>query len=155
MENEAKPVTGQGAWAAFQWYAGLPQAVISLQQGALRTASAGLDGGAQDGPEHRFVADYFRVMGTIGGTRASTGASAAKWSFNTLKSELPTPGPVTTYAEAMRRLNNYVQETNVVSKRNPLLAPANVQADDSTKGNTIPSTSPSTSPRVLVEGKDF
>jgi len=34
---------------------------------------------------------------------------------------LPTPGPVTTYNEALNRVNNYLKETNIVSKRNPLM----------------------------------
>lgn len=127
VENEAKQVTGQGPMAAAEWYLQLPQTVVGLQQGALADASRSLDDGAPDGPEHRFVADYFRTLGTIGGLRASTGASAAKWSFNTLRSELPTPGPVTSYPEALRRVKNIVQETNVVAKRNPLVT----KADDS------------------------
>jgi hypothetical protein len=119
IANEAKTVAGQGAWAAAEWYIGLPQAVIGLQQGALADASRGLSK-----EEQRFVADYYRVLGTIGGMRAATGASSAQWSYNTLRGELPTPGPVTSKSEAARRVNNFIQETNVVSKRNPLLGSA-------------------------------
>lgn len=115
MANEAKDVAGHGAVAALEWYTGLPQAVIGLQQGALREKSQSLTP-----QEQRFVADYYRVLGTIGGMRAATGASAAQWSFNALKAELPTPGPVTDYGEAKRRIGNYVRETNVAAKRNPL-----------------------------------
>jgi hypothetical protein len=117
IANESKAVAGQGAWAAAEWYVGLPQAVIGLQQGALADASRSLTPG-----ESKFVADYYRVLGTIGGMRAATGASSAQWSYNTLRGELPTPGPVTNYKEAAQRLNNFIQETNVVAKRNPLLA---------------------------------
>jgi hypothetical protein len=130
IANEAKTVAGQGAWAAAEWYVGLPQAVISLQQGALADASRGLSS-----QEQRFVADYYRVLGTIGGMRAATGASSAQWSYNTLRGELPTPGPVTNRAEAGRRINNFVQETNVVAKRNPLLTPA---ATVPSRGGTVP-----------------
>lgn len=154
VENEAKQVTGQGPLAAAEWYLQLPQTVVELQQGALADASRGLDDGAPDGPEHRFVADYFRNMGTIGGLRASTGASAAKWSFNTLRSEMPTPGPVTSYEEAKRRVRNILQETNVVAKLNPLtkaIDPSRLDALDviyardpngvlhkATKGTSVP-----------------
>ena len=130
VENEGKNLTSQGAWAAAEWYTGLPQTVVNLQQGALRDASSSLT------PEEQtFVADYYRVMGTIGGMRASTGASAAQWSYNTLRSELPTPGPVTNYSEATRRLKNFVQETNVVSKRNKLTAPVDISTLDSSFGS--------------------
>ena len=126
VENEGKNLTSQGAWSAAEWYVSLPQTVVNLQQGALRDASASLT------PEEQaFVADYYRVMGTIGGMRASTGASAAEWSYNTLRSELPTPGPVTNYTEAARRLKNFVQETNVVSKRNKLITPVDTSRLDS------------------------
>ena len=116
IENEARAVAGQGVTSAIEWYANLPQTIIGLQQGALRDASKGLTPADQ-----KFVADYFRVMGTLGGMRASTGMPAARWSYNTLRSELPTPGPVTDYNEASRRLMNYVRETNVVSKGNALV----------------------------------
>ena len=123
MDNQSKQAVSAGPLAAVEWYANIPQALVGLQQGALRDASTSLDGGAPDGPEHKFVADYFRALGTIGGLRAATGASAAQWSFNTLRSELPTPGPVTSYPEAQRRIQNFVNETNVVSQRNPLSKP--------------------------------
>jgi hypothetical protein len=131
IANEAKTVAGQGAWAAAEWYVGLPQAVIALQQGALADASRALSP-----KEQRFVADYYRVLGTIGGMRAATGASSAQWSYNTLRGELPTPGPVTNRTEAGRRINNFVQETNVVAKRNPLLAPA--ATPTASRGSTVP-----------------
>jgi hypothetical protein len=129
IANEAKGITGQGPLAAAEWYVGLPQAVIGLQQGALADASKALTP-----PEQRFVADYYRALGTIGGMRAATGASSAQWSFNTLRSELPTPGPVTNSTEAARRIHNFVQETNIVAKRNPLLKPAATAS----RGSTVP-----------------
>ena len=70
IANEAKSVAGQGPSAAIEWYIALPQTVIGLQQGALADASRGLNP-----EEQRFVADYYRVLGTIGGMRAATGAS--------------------------------------------------------------------------------
>jgi hypothetical protein len=129
VENEGKNLTGQGAWAATEWYLNLPQTVVNLQQGALRDASSSLNP-----QEQQFVADYYRVMGTIGGMRASTGASAAQWSYNTLRSELPTPGPVTNYNEAARRLKNFVQETNIVSKRNRMVTPVDTSTLDGALG---------------------
>ena len=114
--NEAKQIEGKGPMAAAEWYTGLPQAVISMQQGALSEASKNLS------PlEQRAVADYFRLLGTIGGMRAATGASNAQWSFKNLQAELPTPGVVTNRVEAARRLRNYLEETNVVAKHNPAL----------------------------------
>lgn len=116
LDRPAKDVTGEGAWAAVQWYAGLPQTVNDLQQEALRKF-----GGSLTPEEETFIADYYRLMGTIGGLRAATGASAARWSFQNMRSELMTPGPVTGYDDAVRRLKNLVQETNVVAKRNPMV----------------------------------
>jgi hypothetical protein len=115
IENEGDAMAKQGPMAAAEWYLNLPQTVIGLQQGALRDASKKL---TQD--EQRFVADYYRTMGTMGGMRASVGLPAARWGYNVLRSEMPTPGLVTNYSEASRRLLNYVKEANVVSKRNPL-----------------------------------
>jgi hypothetical protein len=40
--------------------------------------------------------------------------------------EMPTPGKVTDYDDAVRRVMNYVNETNVVSKRNPMVPKVDV-----------------------------
>lgn len=138
IENEGKAIAGQGAWAAAEWYVGVPQTVIGLQQGALADASRGLTP-----MEQRFVADYYRTLGTIGGMRAATGASSAKWSFNTLRGELPTPGPVTSKAEAGRRIQNFIDETNVVAKRNPMLRGQTVSPPPSGSDKVIYAKDPS------------
>jgi hypothetical protein len=91
------------------------------------------------------------VLGTIGGMRAATGASSAQWSYNTLRGELPTPGPVTSKSEAARRVNNFIQETNVVSKRNPLLSSAAALPDSATKR---PSTVPPPPSGKIIYAKD-
>jgi hypothetical protein len=118
--TEGKGATDQGPLAAVKWYTELPETIIGLQQGALADASRGLSP-----QEQRFVADYYRVLGTIGGMRTATKASSAQWSYNTLRAELPTPGAVTNAAEARRRINNFIKETNVVAKRNPLVSKVN------------------------------
>jgi hypothetical protein len=129
LDRPAKDVTGQGAWAAAEWYAGLPQTVNELQQEALRKVGEPLND-----QEQKFVADYYRLIGTIGGLRAATGASAARWSFQNLRSEVMTPGVVTGYSDAKRRLKNLVQETNVVSKHNTMVESFDVNRLDDKGG---------------------
>jgi hypothetical protein len=107
---------------AVKWFAGMPQAVIGLQQGALRDKYNQLTTA-----DKKFVADYFRAMGTMGGMRASTGMPGYQWSFTNMYNEMPTPGKVTDYDDAVRRLMNYVNETNVVSKRNPMVPKVDVE----------------------------
>jgi len=121
LEESGRAVTGSGPMAAVEWYTGLPTTISNLQVAATSSMSQKLDDGAEDGPEHRFVADYYRLLGTWGGMRAATGASAAKWSFKNLISELPTPGPVTSYPEAKRRIINLANESNVVAGTNPMV----------------------------------
>lgn len=127
MEQESKAVSGGGPVAAIEWYAGLPATVSNLQAKQLRDYSKSLDGGKEDGPEHNFIANYYRLLGTWGGMRAATGASAAKWGFKNLTSEMPTPGPTTSYLEAVTRVKNMANESNVVSKNNPMVAPIDVE----------------------------
>jgi len=107
---------------AVKWFAGMPQAVIGLQQGALRDKYNQLTTA-----DKKFVADYFRVMGTMGGMRASTGMPGYQWAFTNMYNEMPTPGKVNDYDDAVRRLMNYVNETNVVTKRNPLVPKLDVE----------------------------
>jgi len=107
---------------AVKWFAGMPQAVIGLQQGALRDKYNSLTTA-----DKKFVADYFRAMGTMGGMRASTGMPGYQWSFTNMYNEMPTPGKVTDYDDAVRRLMNYVNETNVVSKRNPMVPKVDIK----------------------------
>lgn len=121
LEEQGKMATGMGPMAAVEWYTGLPSTISNLQQEALSKYSGTLDGGQPDGPEHQFVANYYRLLGTWGGMRAATGASAARWSFKNLISEMPTPGPVTTYGDAQRRIRNMANESNVVAKTNPMV----------------------------------
>ena len=118
LDESGKDVTGKGVWAAIDWYGQLPRAVSNLEQEALRKVGQPLTP-----EEQKFVADYYRLMGTIGGMRAATGASAAKWNFTNLRGELPTPGIVTGYGDAVNRLRNFTHETNVVSQYNPLIQP--------------------------------
>jgi hypothetical protein len=122
LSGEGARVAGMGPVAALEWYTGLPVAVSNLQQQAQKELALTLTP-----EEQKFVSDYFRVMGTIGGMRAATGMSSARWSFQTLYNELPTPGKVTDAADAKRRITNLIQETNVVAKRNPLSSKANVE----------------------------
>jgi len=126
MEQESKAVSGGGPVAAIEWYAGLPATVSNLQAEQLRDYSKSLDGGKEDGPEHNFIANYYRLLGTWGGMRAATGASSAKWGFKNLTSEMPTPGPTTSYLEAVTRVKNMANESNVVAKNNPMVQPIDV-----------------------------
>ncbi len=121
LEEQGRMASAMGPMAAAEWYLGLPGAISNLQQEKIADYANKLDGGQQDGPEHQFVADYYRLLGTWGGMRAATGASAARWSFRNLISEMPTPGPVTTYADAQRRVINMANESNVVAKNNPMV----------------------------------
>lgn len=130
LEEQGKMATGSGPMAAVEWYTGLPSTISNLQQEALSKFSGTLDGGKPDGPEHQFVADYYRLLGTWGGMRAATGASAARWSFRNLISEMPTPGPVTTYGDAQRRIKNMANESNVVAKTNPMVPQIDVNKLD-------------------------
>jgi hypothetical protein len=121
--NEGDSFAHSGdTFGAVKWFAGLPQLNISLQQGALRDQY-----GQLTTDEKKFVADYFRVMGTMGGMRASTGMPGYQWAFTNMYNEMPTPGKVNDYDDAVRRLMNYVNETNVVSKRNSLVGKVDVQ----------------------------
>jgi hypothetical protein len=131
--NEGNEMVKQGPTAAAEWYFNLPQTVIGLQTGALMDQYQKLNP-----KEQQFVADYFRVLGTVGGMRASTGASAQRWSYNVLRSEVPVPG-IATYTDAKRRIGNFVEETNVVSKRNPLLKPVDRGLLDKAGGPPAPS----------------
>lgn len=125
LAGEGSRATGTGPAAAIEWYTGLPTAISNLQQQAQKELALSLEP-----DEQRFVSDYFRVMGTIGGMRASTGMPAARWSFQTLYNELPTPGKVTDAGDAKRRIQNLIQETNVVAKRNPLSTVVPIEQQD-------------------------
>ena len=126
---------------AVKWFAGMPQAVIGLQQGALRDKYNELTTA-----DKKFVADYFRAMGTMGGMRASTGMPGYQWSFTNMYNEMPTPGKVTDYDDAVRRLMNYVNETNVVSKRNRMVPKVDVQdAEKQIRGSSNKLTPPPSS----------
>jgi hypothetical protein len=123
---------------AVKWFAGMPQAVIGLQQGALRDKYNQLTAA-----DKKFVADYFRAMGTMGGMRASTGMPGYQWSFTNMYNEMPTPGKVTDYDDAVRRVMNYVNETNVVSKRNPMVPKVDVgDAEKQIRGSSGKMTPP-------------
>ena len=124
LAGESARVNGMGPMAAAEWYFGLPTAVSNLQQQAQQELALNLKP-----EEQQFVTDYFRVMGTIGGMRASTGMPASRWSFQTLYNELPTPGRVNNAADAKRRIHNLIQETNVVAKRNPLSTTVPIDSD--------------------------
>jgi hypothetical protein len=50
-----------------------------------------------------------------------------QWAFTNMYNEMPTPGKVNDYDDAVRRLMNYVNETNVVSKRNSLVQKVDVK----------------------------
>jgi hypothetical protein len=129
ISGEGQRATGSGPMAAVEWYTQLPVTISNLQQQAQQEL------GLQLQPEEqKFVTDYFRVMGTIGGLRAATKMPGARWSFMNLYNELPTPGRVNNKADARKRIENILQETNVVSKHNPLSKPSLTSLDgDDTK----------------------
>lgn len=132
LAGESARVTGLGPAAALEWMSGLPTMVSNLQQQAQQELATTLSP-----EEQQFVSDYFRSMGTIGGLRASTGMPASRWSFATLYNEMPTPGKVTSKADAQRRIDNFIQETNVVAKRNPLLSKVDTKSSDPMEGKQI------------------
>lgn len=133
LSAEGGKAAGAGPAAAVEWYAGLPTAVSNLQQQAQNELALSLSPA-----EQRFVSDYFRTMGTIGGMRAATGAPASQWAFQVLYNELPTPGKVTNINDAKRRITNLVQETNVVAKRNPLSSLVDVNKLDKPDTPALP-----------------
>ena len=116
MSNDEAAAKASGPIAYAEWMFNLPQAVIGRQQGALRDASSKLTDA-----EQKFVADYYRVIGTLSGMRSSTGMPATAWSYHVMRAEVPTPGPTVSYKNAVDRMMNYVHETNVSAKRNGLL----------------------------------
>lgn len=148
LAGEQARAGGAGPAAAAEWYFQLPVAVSNLQQQAQQELATALTP-----QEQQFVTDYFRVMGTIGGLRAATKMPGARWSFMNLYNELPTPGRVNNKADAMRRIQNILQETNVVSAHNPLSRPTDLTRLDGTSAS--PKTAGTQMYRIPGKAKPF
>jgi hypothetical protein len=135
VSGEGEKAAGAGWGDLIKWWGGLPQTIVGLEQGALRDKANEI---AKHPDEQKFISDYFRVMGTFPGIRNSTGLPSTNASYATMRNEMPTPGVVTDYDQAVDKLANYVAEANNAARLNPYVGKVRIDKLRSKLGYKAP-----------------
>ena len=101
--------------ALLSFTAGTPEMVAAAKNDALTKAYAPVKA---DPAAMRAVADYYNLIGQIGGMRKATGANASQWAFTNLKQEVPSPLLDSSYEGVQSKLRNLAAEVNSNAKPN-------------------------------------
>lgn len=88
---------------------GLPSMVASAKNSALTSSYEALK---KDPAAMKAVADYYNLIGQIGGMRKATGANASQWAFSNLKQEVPSPLIDSSYEGVLNKMHNLANEVN-------------------------------------------
>lgn len=107
--------SGEGLASLASFGVGIPEMVAHSKNQALVDAYSKIQ---NDPAATKAIADYYNLIGQIGGMRKATGANASQWSFQNLKQEVPSPLLDGNYGGVVAKMHNLVNEVNSNAKPN-------------------------------------